>query len=182
MDNIFKNNIYKIFELFIEHPHREFSIRGIARLLKLNHATIIRYIRSLVNLKLINKRESALYPTYYANTENLKYKSYKRNYIIFQIEESGLIDYIHKQTLASAIVLFGSCAKATFTEESDIDLFIESKKSKLHLSIYEDKLKRKINVLFESNINELSKELRNNIINGILLYGFIKINEGTQNA
>jgi len=178
MDAIFKSNAYKILELFIEFPTKDFSARGIARQLKLSHATILKYIAYLEKLRFIKKKESTLYPTYFANTESQKYKFYKRNWLVFKINKSGLIDYIQKETLPSSIVLFGSGAKATITEKSDIDIFVEANETKLNLSKYEKKLHRKINLLFEQNINNLSKELRNNIINGVILYGFIKINGG----
>ncbi|MFC1690592.1 nucleotidyltransferase family protein [Nanoarchaeota archaeon] len=175
MDKAFKNNNYRILELFIEYSSRDFSIRGIARQLKLSHATVIKHIKDLVKLKLVKKKEDTLYPTYYANSENRKYKFYKKNYIIHEINESGLVNYLEEKLFPSSLILFGSCSKGDFNQNSDIDIFVESKESKLDLSIYEKKLKRKINLLFEPNINKLSKELRNNIINGIILYGFIKI-------
>ncbi len=175
MDTIFKNNQYQILELFIEYPGKDFSLRGIARELKLSHATILKYIIDLEKLSLIKKKEATLYPTYFANTESQKYKSYKKNWLIFKITESGVINYIQKETLPTSIILFGSGAKATFTEKSDIDIFVEAKEVSLDLTKYEKKLNHKINLLFESNINNLSKELRNNIINGVILYGFIKI-------
>ncbi len=178
MDELFKNNTYKILELFIKFPTKDFSLRGLARELKLSHATILNYINELQKLGFIKKKEVTLYPTYFANTENQKYKFYKKNWLIFKITESGLIDYIQKEALPSSIILFGSGAKATFTEKSDIDLFVESNEAKLNLTKYEKKLNHKINLLFEQNINNLSKELRNNILNGVVLYGFIKINGG----
>lgn len=178
MDELFKNNAYKILELFIEFPTKEFSIRGIARHLNLSHATILKYINYLEKLGLIKKKEETLYPTYYANTENQKYKFYKRNRLVFKIMNSGLIDHVQKEVLPSSMILFGSGAKATFTEKSDIDIFIEAKEVPLDLTEYEKKLNRKINLLFEPNINNLSKELRNNLINGVVLCGFIKINGG----
>ena len=173
-----ENNIYKILELFIEYPNKDFSVRGIARQLKLSHATVLKYIVDLEKLILIKKKEATLYPTYFANTESQKYKFYKKNWLIFKITESGIIDYIQKEALPTSIILFGSGIKATFTEKSDIDIFVESNETKLGLTKYEKKLNRKINLLFEQNINNLSKELRNNIINGVILYGFIKINVG----
>jgi predicted nucleotidyltransferase len=182
MDIIFKNNTYKILELFIEFPTIDFSVRGIARKLDLSHATVLKYIEELQELSLIKKKKETLYPTYYANTENSKYKFYKRNWFVFKLTESGLIDFIQKQTFPSSIVLFGSGAKATFTDKSDVDIFVEAKESRVYLSKYEKKLNRKINLLFEPNINNLSKELRNNIINGVILYGFIKINREIKNA
>ena len=178
MDELFKNNTYKILELFIEFPTKDFSIRGLARNLKLSHATVLKYIADLEKLGFIKKKEATLYPTYFANTESQKYKFYKRNWLIFKINESGLIDYIQKEALPSSIILFGSGAKATFTIKSDIDIFVEANETKLELTKFEKKLNHKINLLFEQNINHLSKELRNNIINGVVLYGFIKINGG----
>lgn len=176
MDKIFKNNTYKILQLFIEFPNKDFSVRGIARELKLSHATVLKYIEDLQKLDLIKKKEETLYPTFYANTENQQYKFYKRNYLVFKLIDLGLVNFIQEQTLTSSIVLFGSGAKATFTPKSDIDIFVEAKQRNLNLSKYEKKLGHKINLLFEPNINQLSKELRNNIINGIILYGFIKVN------
>ncbi len=175
MNENFKNNTYRILELFIELPNKDFSLRGIARELKLSHATVLKHIDDLCKLNLVKKKDETLYLTYYANTENRQYKFYKKNYLIFKLFNSGLIDFIQKQTLPSSIILFGSGAKATFTENSDIDIFIEAKRNNLSLSKYKKKLKHKINFLFESNINNLSSELRNNIINGVVLYGFIKI-------
>lgn len=175
MDNLFKNNQYKVIELFINHPNKEFSIRGIARELDLNHATIILYIEDLLKLGIIKKKTQTLYPVYYANQENNKYQFYKKEYIIFELLDSGLIDFLQSQTLSSSIILFGSFAKAISREESDIDIFVESSLVKLDLLKYEKKLKHKINLLFEPNINNLPKELKNNIINGIILYGFIRI-------
>ena len=78
-------------------------------------------------------------------------------------------------SLPFSIILFGSGAKADFNEKSDIDIFVEAKELKINLAKYEKKLNRKVNLLFEPNLNNLSKELRNNIVNGIVLYGFIKI-------
>ena len=178
MDELFKSNTYRILELFIEFPTKDFSVRGLARELKLSHATILNHINDLQKLSLIKKKEATLYPTYFANTESQKYKFYKKNWLIFRIAESGLIDYIQKEALPSSIVLFGSGSKATFTEKSDIDIFVEANETKLDFTKYEKKLNHKINLLFEQNINTLSKELRNSIINGVILYGFIKINGG----
>jgi len=178
MDELLKNKIYRILELFIEFPIKEFSVRGLARELKLSHVTIINNITSLQKLDLIKKKESTLYPTYFANTESKKYRFYKKNWLIFRIMESGLIEFIQKETLPSSLVLFGSGAKATFTEKSDVDIFVEAKEITLDMTKYEKKIKCRINLLFEQDINNLSKELRNNIINGVVLYGFIKLNVG----
>ncbi len=176
MDELLKNNTYHVLELFIQFPSKDYSIRGIARELHLSHATILKYVADLEKLNLIKKKETTLYPTYYANTESTNYKFYKENWLIFQITESKVIDYIQNEIYPSSIILFGSGAKGTFTEQSDIDIFVEAKQANIDITKYEKKLNKKINLLFESNINNLGKELRNNIINGVILSGFIKIN------
>jgi len=175
MDTIFKNNGFRILELFIEHPNKDYFARGIARELKITHATVLKYLKKILELGFVKKKKETLYPTYYANTENEKYKSYKKNNMLFKIKESGLVNHIQKQTLTSSIILFGSSAKATYNENSDIDIFVEAKQTKLNVSIYEKILKRKINLLFEAKMSNLSKELKNNIVNGIILYGFIRL-------
>ena len=80
MDEIFKNNAYKMLELFIEFPTKDFSVRGIARNLKLSHATVLKYINDLEKLGFIKKKEETLYPTYFANIQNQKYKHSKKSH------------------------------------------------------------------------------------------------------
>lgn len=175
MEKIFKNNAYRILELFIEFPNDNFSIRGIARHLKISHATVLKYISELEKGGFIKKNEVTIYPTFFASTQNEKFKFYKKNYLVCKLIDSGIVEYINKESLASSIILFGSCAKATFTKDSDIDIFVEANETKLNLLKFEKRLNRKINLIFEPDINNLSKELRNNIINGVILYGFIRI-------
>ncbi len=173
MDNIFKTNQYRMLELFIENPRIDYSARGMARELGINHVTVLKYLKELLKLDLI-KVKNALYPLYYANTQNKNYQFYKINKIVFDIKQSRVVEYIHNKTLASAIVLFGSCSKGTYNKESDIDIFVESTQKKLNLSKYEKILKKKINLIFHSDIQKLSENLRINVINGITLYGNIR--------
>lgn len=175
MDEIFKNNPYRILEEFMKHPNKDFSIRGLARNLKISHPTILNYIDKFIDLDLVRKKEDSLYPTYYANTESKKLQDYKKEYITIQIKNSGLIEYIKKKTMASVIILFGSCAKGTFHEKSDIDIFVQAEKNNLNLIKFEKELGRTINLLFEKKISDLSNELKNNITNGIVLNGFIRL-------
>ena len=97
MDEIFKNNTYRILELFIAFPTKDFSIRGIARHLKLSHATVLKYINDLEKLGLIKKKEETLYPTYFADAQNQKYKFYKKNYLVLKLIDSGLLNLSKKK-------------------------------------------------------------------------------------
>ncbi len=182
MDALFKTQAYRIFELFIEHPDTDFSARGIARKLHISHATALKYLRELERLGLIEKNKRTLYPTYRAETMGEKYQSYKRERIVFLIRESGLVGYIQERLLPSCIVLFGSCAKGAYREDSDIDLFVEASESDLDLSAFEKKLRKGVHITYEFDINTLSPELKDNIINGVVLYGAIRIRERSDDA
>ena len=47
MDDLFENNAGRILELFIEFPGKDFSVRGIARTLRLSHGTVLNYVDGL---------------------------------------------------------------------------------------------------------------------------------------
>lgn len=177
MDELFKNNAYKILEVFIKNSHKDFQARQIARLVKISHGTVLKYLKELKDLELINENKETLYKSFRANSENENFKKYKRDKIISDIINSGLIEHIYKETYSHSIILFGSCAKGEFTQQSDIDIFVESQEAKIALTKFEKILKKSINILFESNIRNLSDGLRNNIINGTILQGFIKLNK-----
>ena len=59
----------------------------------------------------------------------------------------------------------------------DIDLLVIAKESDVDLKRYESALGRKINIIFEDSPKGIPKELLNNVINGIVLYGYLKVIE-----
>tara|TARA_Y100000310_G_C20699883_1_gene828724 strand:+ start:1384 stop:1938 length:555 start_codon:yes stop_codon:yes gene_type:complete len=164
----------RILTLFSDFPSKKYSARGIARDLKLSHATTLKYLKIFQNQKLIIAHSSTLYRTYSANIKDPLYIFYKKNHILEKILRSNLIDYIVGKTFPSSIFLFGSCAKGSFNLGSDIDIFIESKHQDLKLGKYEKILGKKIHLLFEKDIYNLPKELWVNVVNGQLLYGYLQ--------
>jgi predicted nucleotidyltransferase len=95
--------------------------------------------------------------------------------MIFSIKASGLLDYLSEKCMPDVIILFGSGSRGEDLKDSDVDLFLLCKERKLDLQKYEDKIKRKISVFFSEDFNKLSKELKNNIINGVILNGYLKV-------
>ena len=77
--------------------------------------------------------------------------------------------------MPDVIILFGSASKGEDIMESDIDLFLISRERELDILDFETKLKRNISLLFSENFGELSNELKNNIINGVILKGYLKV-------
>ena len=85
------------------------------------------------------------------------------------------LNHLVKKYNISLIVLFGSYTKGIRNKNSDIDIFVQDEEKKINLTNFERKLKHDINIIFEDDINKLSNELFNNIINGIKLYGYLKL-------
>ncbi|MDD4877700.1 MAG: nucleotidyltransferase domain-containing protein [Candidatus Nanoarchaeia archaeon] len=162
-------------KLFIEEPDSGFSVREIARRLNQNHATILNHMAPFVKRELIVIDKTTLYPTYRANTSSKDYRLYKKNEIVFQINESGLIEHIKEKALPASIILYGSCAKGDYRKGSDIDIFVEANEAKLDLAKFEKMLGREIHVIFEQKIMNLASPLLNNVLNGIILNGFVKL-------
>ena len=76
--------------------------------------------------------------------------------------------------MPSVIILFGSASRGEDLKESDLDIFLECKETKLNAEKYEKELNRKINLFF-GEFNKLSSELKNNILNGTVLKGYLKV-------
>ncbi len=165
----------RIMDLFFENPSRTFHIRGISRELKIPKTSVSYHISKLIEQKLILKRKTDIFPSFQANEQNELFKAKKRSYFIDLLLISGLMKYIESECTPRSIVLFGSFAKAEYGKDSDIDLFVQSEKCPLNLKKFENKLRHEIHIYFEKDLNNLSPELFNNIINGIKLKGFIKI-------
>ena len=114
------------------------------------------------------------FPTYRANLPNKTYKTYKSISNLQFFNDSGLVEYIEERLAPRSIVLFGSYSRGEDTETSDVDLFVECKMEAIDLAAFEKKLKRKIQLHFSDHFASYPKELKNNIINGIVLSGYLE--------
>lgn len=165
----------KIMEIFFEEPSRNFQLREISRLTKIAVTSIRKYLKELQKSGLIKKDKKTLYPSYIANQQNTLFKIYKQQFIILKLYSSGLIDYLEDRLHPECIILFGSARKGEYVKDSDIDIFIQASRKNIGLEKFNKALKHKINPFFEENINKLSTELFNNIINGIKLSGYLRL-------
>ena len=96
--------------------------------------------------------------------------------MIKRLFTTGLIEYIEIQLVPSVIIIFGSIRKGEYVKESDIDLFAETIKNiDLDLSRFEKKIGHKIHLFTKQDVNDLPKELFNNVINGIKISGYLKL-------
>jgi len=158
----------KVLELIFNNPNVSFTVRKVSKETKIPTSTAQRYLKELRKESIIDKENKFIYSNYT--------KFVKSYFMIEKLYRYGLIDYLEKELTPSSIILFGSIRKGEYGKDSDIDIFVEStKEKKLDLRIFERKLKKKIQLFIEPNIEKLDKNLANNILNGIKLSGYFEI-------
>ena len=172
-----KENKRKVLELFFDNPTEQFHLRQISRKTGIAVTSVRIYLDEFLKKKVIIKISKGIYPSFLANrdADDSKFKFYKKLNLLDRLDGSGLLDYIEDNCMPNSIILFGSASLGEDIEHSDIDLFVESNEKKLNLDKFERELNRKINLFFEKNFSKLNKELKNNILNGVKLRGYLKI-------
>ena len=110
------------------------------------------------------------------NSENHKVMQLKRADNLKLVYESGLADFLEEKFAGATIILFGSYSRGDDTLKSDIDIAIIGRKDKtIDLSEFEKDLEREININFYDSFKEIHKNLKENLFNGIILYGGIEL-------
>ncbi|MEM5802282.1 MAG: nucleotidyltransferase domain-containing protein [Candidatus Aenigmatarchaeota archaeon] len=112
------------------------------------------------------------------NRDNEETKRYK---IIYNLMAAFEISKIIEKKIEDfdAIIFFGSALRGEDTENSDLDFCVAgAKEVKIDFKEIENKLNRKISLLFIEDIGKLKKEnpeLLNNLINGFVIKGYLKV-------
>src|SRR3989338_1741479 len=157
-----------ILKSFFENPHKEFYIREIARMLKINHTTIRQHLNKLTKQGLLSLNRSKLYSAYKLNIskETLNLKLY---YNLEKLRKAGLIEDLERFYDYPVIVLFGSYAQARDDEKSDVDIMIISEINKeFNTEKYKKALNRNISIhKFTKSSFEKLKKSNPELINSI---------------
>ena len=165
---------YRVLRLFFDYPTRHFQLREICRILKLGMPSVTNHVKRLEKEGFVKKEKTGVYESYVASKNEL-FKVYKRNDALLRLHESGLVDFLSDRFTPDAIVLFGSASRGEDVEGSDIDLLIIAKEQSVDLRKFEHVLKRKISLEFEQKVSNVPKDLMNNIINGIVVHGYLEV-------
>jgi len=170
---ITKDNNLKVIEFFFIYPERKFHLRELERLTKLSLPGIKKIIQKLEKEKLIESRKEKMYLNINAS-RNQKFVDLKRSYNIYSLSE--LTKYLREiYEEPEAIIIFGSYSKGEDISTSDIDIAIVTQnKKELNLSLFEKKLKRKINI-YEIQLKKIETSFKDSLINGITLYGQLQL-------
>ena len=160
--------------LFFEDCYRRINVREYSRLMKISPPTASKILFELNKEGLLLIEKDRNYIFYYANKNNKMFIDLSRIY--WNVRLNNLVDFLNKNLTNPAIILFGSLSKAETKNDSDIDICIIGHKKELNIKNFEDNLKRKIQLFFFSSIEDIkNKELANNIINGYILEGRLRL-------
>jgi len=165
-------NYEKVLDVFLDNPTGKFYIREIARITKLNPNTVLNLVSKLEKKKLI-KREKKKHIVEISADINENFKRLKRIENLRKLYDSGLIDFLKKELKPELISVIGSYSSGEDIKKSDIDIVVIAKKKEIDLEKFERKLGRKIHLLVV-DYNKMSDEFYTNLINGVVLHGYIK--------
>jgi len=167
-------NIINNLGVFFEDCYRRINVREYSRISNVSPPTASKILFELNKEGLLNVERDRNYIFFYANRESKDFIDLSRMYWRGKLEE--LMEHLNKELIGSTIVLFGSLAKAEVKDDSDVDIVVFSEKKDLDLSKIERKLKRNIQLFWFDSIGAVkNKELVNNILNGYVLNGRLKI-------
>jgi predicted transcriptional regulator len=160
------------------HAGTTFNANQLAKRIGVSQTAIAKALPSLVKeglLKQEQDKESGRY-SIELNRDNPQVIVLKRAENLKMLYESGLPNYLFETLPGTTIILFGSFSRGDDTAASDIDIaIVGTNEKKLGLSSFEKKLGREIVCNFYGSLTEIHKNLRNNLLNGIVLSGSIEL-------
>ncbi len=172
-----KYNRYILLRVFFNSPTDSFRLRELSRISGISPASVMNYLKEFAKESLIKKYQKRGVPFYRAEIDNEDFVFYKKISILYEIKNSGLLDFLWDKLSPDAIILYGSHAKGESIETSDIDLFIIGKEKRISLDKFEEILGREIHLMFNPNSKNIPKELKNNLANGVVLKGYFNVLE-----
>ncbi len=162
-------------DYFMLNPTARLRVREIERRTGAPLPSVIRYARELEKEGILRSSEVSGVRLYSADRASDTFLAAKRVRNLELLYESGLVEHLRRELGNPCIVLFGSYSRGEDVEDSDIDLYIETKESP-DLSRFAKGLGRGIQLFRHRSIRGVrNRELANNIINGITLNGYLEV-------
>src|SRR3989344_2737274 len=172
----------EIFRLLCIKSGQNLNLRSIARLLKRSPTAISNALQLLEKGKLVKiKRTENINMLFIElNRENQDAINLKRVENLKQVYESGLAKFLHNNFPGTTIILFGSYSRGedilNDEHKSDIDIAIIGTKGKeANFKEFNKLLGRIIFINFYSSFKKIHKNLKDSILNGIILSGSIDL-------
>ena len=171
-----KCSLWKVAGVFFTSPTVQHNIADIGRITDLAHTSVALHLRTLRKENLIveqkTKHGTRVFTTYAAQ-QSKAFRQYKEVHNLLALQESGIISKLQDELSPKCIVLFGSYLRGEDTEDSDIDIFIQTKGT-IDANKYEKLLHRRIQLHSKEDFSRYPPELKNNILNGLVVAGYIQ--------
>ncbi len=165
-----------IFSLLCLKAGEKLSQREIAKILKVSPTAVANSIKELKKNQFIKVEKTKTINFVSFNRDKEEAIELKRVENLRNIYVLGLFDFLRKEFAGGTIILFGSYSRGEDTNTSDIDFAVIGRKDKMiEFEKFEKILERKININFYDSWKEIHKHLKNNILNGILLWGSVEL-------
>ena len=175
---------HRVLEILFKDPEKEFSLSELSKESRVAKANIGKILKDFERKRIIRIEKLSKIWRIRSERASVSYVRGKILYNLNFIYNSGLIEYLvgffrHPKSM----ILFGSFRKGEDVSDSDIDIAIESDEVKDYrivdlneLQVFEKVIGKKIQVhLF--NRKSVDNNLFNNIVNGIVLSGFLEVNK-----
>ena len=167
----------EIFRFLSISSGKSFNLRGLAKFLNVSPTAASNALSDLEKDEFVKVKRSETMNllTIEFNRDSRKAIDLKRVENLKQIYESGLVWFLEEKFPGNTIILFGSYSRGEDVHNSDVDIAIVGTKGKdVDLGKFEKVLEKTIHVNFYKSW-ELDKNLRANILNGIVLIGGIEL-------
>lgn len=169
-----KNNTNKILRIFLNDPLEEFGLRELSRLTNISPASVKKHLQTLQSENLIKQITRKSQPLYIASRDSQIFKTTQKLQTIHDLEKTRTLEYIEETLSPKAIVLYGSHNKGDAIKSSDIDLLLIGQEKPLNLKEKEIQLNKSLHIIFAKSLDKIPKELKQNIINGTVLRGYLE--------
>lgn len=168
----------EILKFLFANSGKIFNQRAIALALKVSPTAIANSIKNFRKTELLDIKKNETSDTFEIslNLHNNRVVFLKRIENLNAIYTSGLAEFLFDEFPGAAIILFGSYAFGEDNYNSDIDIAIIGNKEKhLNLSIFEKTFGKKIILQYHENFDKIHKNLKESILNGIILKGSVRL-------
>lgn len=160
----------RIFRLLCVKAGEQLNQRTIAGILNVSPTAVAKALKGLETLIKINKSKTMNLKTAELNRDSHRVIELKRVENLKLIYESNLADYLSNKFPGCTIILFGSYSQGEDIKTSDVDIaVIGSKEKELDLTKFEKLIERGIIIHYYKSLNNINKDLRENILRGITL-------------
>jgi predicted nucleotidyltransferase len=136
LENIYRSGLYELLKVFYNNRFDYLHFNKIVELSSLGRGSVDRYLKILINDKILVAQKDANLVKYKLNDKNSIALSLLMNFDKERIEKLPLnvrkiLNDIRGRIDCSFMFIFGSFAKGNFSKNSDLDIFIAVKDKSL---------------------------------------------------